>query len=85
MNQIYWTKYTKPNLFNQPYKTESNQPILPNQIYGKLKVQSQLELSLAQLIPSLLSNLSSIMLLTDYKNLKNQSKIGSNKGKQAQN
>ena len=34
MNQIYWTKYTKPNVFDKPYKTESNQQILPNQIKG---------------------------------------------------
>ena len=31
MHQIYLSKYTKPNLFNQTYKTKSNKPILQNQ------------------------------------------------------
>ena len=47
--------HTQPNLFNETYKTKSNKPI-----YKELKVQSQLELNLAQLSPSF-----SCMLISD--------------------
>ena len=55
MNQIYWT-----NLFNQPYKTESNQPILPsqikrNQIYRKLMLSPILALADLGPVPPQLS------------------------------
>ena len=51
LNQIYWNKFTKPNLYNWIYKSKSNkkrmfemkEPIILNKIYWTKSIQSNLQ------------------------------------------
>ena len=64
LNQIYWNKFTKPNLYNWIYKSKSNkkrmfemkEPIILNKIYWTKSIQSNLQNNTSLAAPGALAH-----------------------------